>query len=145
MGLRGGCSCGHCRYLNVCFCCDGSLKPGPSRLSPSSRNVSKHGREYTRPKAKPMSNCVSCKQQFVVGLLQSGWKEKLWVGKIATPASQEGGGQVKLCSGFVCQPSAKSKKFYKRLSYLYPTALGVLGVLGIHGVLWGAFGAGYIG
>ena len=97
------------------------------------------------PKAKPMSNCVSCKQQFVVGLLQSGWKEKLWVGKIATPASQEGGGQVKLCSGFVCQPSAKSKKFYKRLSYLYPTALGVLGVLGIHGILWGAFGAGYIG
>ena len=99
----------------------------------------------SRPEAKQMPNCRCCKQQFVVGLLQSGWKEKLWVGKIATPASQEGGGQVKLCSGFVCQPSAKSKKFYKRLSYLDPTALGVLGVLGIHGVLWGAFGAGYIG
>ena len=75
------------------FCWEGSLKPGPSRLSPASRNVSKHGREYTRPKAKPMSNCVSCKQQFVVRLLQSGWKEKLWVGKIATPASQRGVGK----------------------------------------------------
>ena len=78
-----------------------------SGLSPASRNVSKHGGECARPKAKLMSNCVSCKQQSVVGLLQSGWKEKLWVGKIATRTSQERPGQVKLCSGFVCQPSAK--------------------------------------
>ena len=32
------------------------------------------------------------------------------VGKIATPASQEWAGQVKLCSGFVCQTSALKER-----------------------------------
>ena len=78
------------------------------------------------------------------------WME---VGKIATWASQEWAGQVKLCRGFVCQPSAERKEILQDVVLSVPNGqqslpskvLGVLGMIhDLHGVLFvlhGAFGA----
>ena len=84
----------------------------------------------SRPKAKLMSNCTCS---------LSGGCKVVW-GKIATC---ELGGQVKLCGGFVCQPSAERKEILQDVVLSAPNGqqslpskvLGVLGKHDLHGVL----------
>ena len=67
-------------------------------LSPTCINVSKHvpGLKLNECQTVLLQTAIRCR-------IVAKWLD---VGKIATPASQEWAGQVKLCSGFVCQTSA---------------------------------------